>query len=117
MKNTEKFEVGQTIEIMCSVCETEKDHTVETVTKQGQITKSICQPCETASTFSRGVKTSVAMTKGKTASPYDRTRKYRKGQSMTHETFGQGEVTAVIEPQKIDVLFGDQTRRLIHAQE
>ena len=82
MKNTEKFEVGQTIEIMCSVCETEKDHTVETVTKQGQITKSICQTCETASTFSRGVKTSVAMTKGKTASPYDRTRKYRKGQSM-----------------------------------
>ena len=28
----------------------------------------------------------------------------------------RGEVTAVIEPQKIDVLFGDQTRRLIHAQ-
>jgi hypothetical protein len=57
------------------------------------------------------------MTKGKTASPYDRTRKYRKGQSMTHETFGQGEVTAVIEPQKIDVLFGDRQRRLIHSQE
>jgi hypothetical protein len=35
---------------------------------------------------------------------------------MTHDKFGHGEVTAVIEPQKIDVLFGDQTRRLIHAQ-
>jgi hypothetical protein len=36
---------------------------------------------------------------------------------MMHKVFGQGEVTAVIEPQKIDVLFGDQTKRLIHSQE
>ena len=36
---------------------------------------------------------------------------------MTHDVFGRGEVTAVIEPQKIDVLFADKTRRLIHAQE
>jgi hypothetical protein len=56
------------------------------------------------------------MGKSKTASPYDRTRKYKKGQAMLHSVFGQGEVLAVIEPQKIDVLFGDQTRRLIHAQ-
>jgi hypothetical protein len=53
---------------------------------------------------------------GKAGSEYDRTRKYRKGQAMTHATFGQGEVMAVIEPQKIDVLFGDQVRRLIHGQ-
>ncbi len=56
------------------------------------------------------------MGKSKSASPYDRTRKYRKGQAMMHAVFGQGEVTAVIEPQKIDVIFGDRTRRLIHAQ-
>ncbi len=116
MKN-EKFEVGQEIESMCSVCGTEQNHTIETVTRLGQMTKSICQVCATVSKFSRGVKTSVSMTKGKKASPYDRTFKYRKGQALMHSTFGQGEVTAVIEPQKIDVLFGDQTRRLIHAQD
>jgi hypothetical protein len=82
----------------------------------GQITKAICGACETSSTFSRGVKTSFAIGKSKAASPYDRTRKYRKGQSMMHSMFGQGEVTDVIEPCKIDVLFGDKTRRLIHAQ-
>lgn len=113
---TEKFEVGQTIEALCSGCDEDKIHTVETVTKQGKITKLSCQTCETSSTYSKGVKTSVAMGKSKTATPYDRTRKYRKGQAMMHSTFGQGEVTAVIEPHKIDVLFGDQTRRLIHAQ-
>jgi hypothetical protein len=112
----EVFQVGQTLEMLCSACDVEQNHTVETATKQGQITKAICQVCGTSSTFSRGVKTSVAMGKSKTASPYDRTRKYRKGQAMMHSVFGQGEVTAVIEPQKIDVLFGDRTRRLIHAQ-
>lgn len=111
----EVFEVGQTLAMSCPACETEQTHRVESVTKQGQITKAVCQACETASTFSRGVKTSVAMGKSKTASPYDRTRKYRKGQAMMHSVFGQGEVTAVIE-QKIDVLFGDTTRRLIHGQ-
>lgn len=113
---TEKFEIGQTLDILCPACDENKIHTIETVTKQGKVTKVSCQTCETSSTYSKGVKTSVAMSKSKTATPYDRTRKYRKGQAMMHNTFGQGEVTAVIEPHKIDVLFGDQTRRLIHAQ-
>jgi hypothetical protein len=114
---SQKYAVGETLTMLCSGCDVEQNHTVETATKQGMITKAICDVCATSSTFSRGVKTSVAMGKSKTASPYDRTRKYRKGQAMMHSTFGQGEVTAVIEPQKIDVLFGDRTRRLIHAQQ
>ena len=48
--------------------------------------------------------------------PYDRTHTYRAGQSLTHPVFGQGEVTTVIENQKIDVLFPDRLRRLIHAR-
>ena len=110
-----KFTVDEKTEAMCSGCDTETAHTVTTVTKLGQITKLICDVCGTVSTFKSGVKTSVGMA-AKAGSPYDRTRKYRKGQAMLHSTFGQGEVTAVIEPQKIDVLFGDQVRRLIHSQ-
>jgi hypothetical protein len=34
---------------------------------------------------------------------------------MMHATFGEGEVTAIIEPGKIDVLFPDRMRRLIHS--
>jgi hypothetical protein len=30
--------------------------------------------------------------------------------------WGQGEVTALIEPKKIDVLFADRIRRLIHSR-
>ena len=113
----EKYSIGESIVMMCSACDVEQTHLVQTATKQGKITSAVCEVSATSSTFSRGVKTSVAMGKSKTASPYDRTRKYRKGQAMMHTHFGQGEVTAVIEFQKIDVLFGDRTRRLIHAQE
>lgn len=109
------FAVDDTVERLCSACDVEQNHTVTAVTKQGRITKLVCNVCASASTFKSGVKTSIGMT-GKAGSPYDRTRKYRKGQALIHSTFGQGEVMAVIEPQKIDVLFGDQMRRLIHAQ-
>jgi hypothetical protein len=113
----EKYAVGDSITMMCSGCDDDMPHTIETVTKLGKISKAICDTCEGVSTFNRGVKTSVAVGKAKAASPYDRTRKYRKGQAMTHSKFGHGEVTAVVETQKIDVLFGDTTRRLIHSQE
>jgi hypothetical protein len=35
---------------------------------------------------------------------------------MIHPIFGPGEVMALIHPQKIDVLFSDRMRRLIHAR-
>ena len=112
----EVYVVGDSVEMLCSACDVEQNHLVDTATKHGRITKATCEVCATSSTFSRGVKTSVAMGGSKTATPYDRTRKYRKGQAMMHSKFGQGEVMAVVDTQKIDVLFGDQTRRLIHAQ-
>ena len=110
-----KFAVDELVERFCSVCDADQNHLVGTVTKLGQITKLACQICGTISTYKSGVKTSVGMT-SKAGSAYDRTRKYRKGQAIIHSTFGQGEVMAVIEPQKIDVLFGNTVRRLIHAQ-
>ena len=113
----EKYSVGDSLVMTCSACELEQNHTIQTVTKLGKITSAVCDVCATSSTFSRGVKTSVAMGASKTASPYDRTRRYKKGQSMLHSVFGPGEVTAVLDVQKIDVLFGDRTRRLIHGQE
>lgn len=115
-KKAKAYSIDDSVEMMCSACDVEQMHKVKTVTKQGLITKAACEACDTVSTFTRGVKTAVSVGSGKNASPYDRMRKYRKGQAMTHTTFGRGEVTAVIEPHKIDVLFGDQVRRLIHEQ-
>lgn len=110
------FAVGDTAEMMCSGCDVEQIHRISAVTKQGVVTKAVCETCETTSTFTRGVKTAVSMGSSKTAAPYDRMRKYKKGQAMTHDKFGRGEVTEVIEPRKIAVLFGDRLRCLIHEQ-
>jgi hypothetical protein len=110
------YSIDDSVEMMCSACDIEQNHKIQAVTKQGRITKAVCESCETVSTYVRGVKSSVSVGSGKNASPYDRMRKYRKGQAMMHDKFGRGEVTAVIEPHKIEVLFADHARRLIHAQ-
>lgn len=34
---------------------------------------------------------------------------------MLHSAYSSGEVTAVIDSRKIDVLFADRMRRLVHA--
>ena len=109
------FTVGERIDKFCAVCAEERGHIVASVTKRGQISRVSCPKCDTASTFKLASRTlpHLAM---KTPSLYDRTLTYRAGQSMTHEMFGIGEVTRLIEPRKMEVLFQDRLRRLIHAQ-
>ena len=109
------FVVGERADKLCAKCEEERGHVVSSVTKRGQISRVSCPKCGTVSVFKLSARTSPRRT-SKVPSPYDRTRTYRAGQTMTHEIFGIGEVTKLIEPRKIDVLFLDRLRRLIHAQ-
>jgi hypothetical protein len=109
------FTVGERIDKFCAVCAEERGHIVASVTKRGQISRVRCPKCSTVSTFKLASRTSPhpAMT---SPSLYDRTLTYRAGQSMTHEMFGIGEVTRLMEPRKMEVLFQDRLRCLIHAQ-
>ena len=109
------FTVGERADKLCEVCDEERGHIVTAVTKRGQISRVSCPKCGTKSTFKLNSGTSPRRTE-KTPSLYDRTLTYRAGQSITHETFGIGEVTRLIEPRKMDVLFQDRLRRLIHGQ-
>lgn len=109
------FTVGGRTDKFCIVCDEERGHIVTSVTKRGQISRVSCSRCDTVSTFKLASRTSPHAAL-KTPSPYDRTLTYRAGQSMTHEMFGIGEVTRLIEPRKMEVLFHDRLRRLIHAQ-
>ncbi len=112
-----QFAVGDRVEQLCAVCGEEKGHVVLSVGKRGQVTRVNCPQCGTSGRF----KSLKAITEKRSPAgesrPYDWTRTYRKGQAMLHPKFGVGEVTAVIEPQKIDVLFSDRVRRLIHSRE
>ena len=106
---------GDRVEKFCAVCGDERGHVVASVTKTGRITRVSCPKCGTRSAFKAGVATTARAT-AKSGEPYDWTRTYRVGQSLTHPAYGVGEVTALIEPRKMDVLFPDRIRRLIHSR-
>ncbi len=112
----QQYAVGDRVEKMCLVCGEERGHLVALITKKGNISRVSCPQCGTRSTYKKGTVTRNAGSSTLNSQPYDWTRTYRKGQSIMHPTFGQGEVVAVIEPRKIDVLFNDRVRRLIHSQ-
>ena len=112
MQEKNVFSVGDRVEQMCAKCGEERGHIVASVTKKGKITRVTCPKCSSRVPY-KGGGTIRASTKA--ATPYDPSRTYRRGQTMMHSNFGEGEVTAIIEPGKIDVLFADRIRRLIHA--
>jgi hypothetical protein len=109
------FTVGERVDKLCAACKEERGHIVSSVTKVGNISRVSCPKCGTISTFKISTRTAL-QSPTQPGSTYDRARTYRTGQTMMHPTYGQGEVTALIEPQKMDVLFADKVRRLIHAR-
>src|SRR5262245_56278552 len=110
------YAVGDRVEKLCAVCGDEWGHIVASLNKRGHISRVVCSQCGTRSTFKSATNAAATRSSVQDGAPYDWTRTYRKGQIMMHPTFGLGRVTAVIEPQKIDVLFSDRVRRLIHGR-
>lgn len=112
MEEKQAMKIGDRVEQMCVKCNQERGHIVASVSKSGKITRVSCPICNSRVPYKAGA-TRTPSTKA--ATPYDRARTYRRGQTMMHPNFGEGEVTAVIETGKIDVLFTDRLRRLIHS--
>jgi len=108
--------IGERVDKLCLVCSEERGHLVAIVTKGGRISRVNCPKCGTRSTFKNSTSVTRHRSSAKSGAPYDQTYTYRNGQYMMHPTFGPGEVMALIHPQKIDVLFYDRMRRLIHAR-
>jgi len=114
--DTQIHSVGERVDKLCKVCNEKQGHVVASVTKRGQISRVTCCKCGTRSTFKRGADVAGERVKVTAGAPYNWSHTYRRGQTMLHPVYGFGEVTAVIEPQKIDVLFADRIRRLIHSR-
>ena len=112
MEEKQAFKTGDRVEQMCVTCNEERGHVVAAVSKKGKITRVSCPICGSRVPYRSGTARRASTKVGAT---YDRARTYRKGQTLMHPTFGEGEVTAIIESGKMDVLFADRMRRLIHA--
>jgi hypothetical protein len=106
------FKTGDRIDQMCINCNEERGHIVTSVSSAGRITRVGCPMCNSSVRYRAGT---TSRASAKLGAPYDQGRTYRKGQILMHPTFGEGEVTAIIVPQKMDVLFADRIRRMIHA--
>lgn len=111
-----RYAVGDRVEKLCVVCGEERGHVVALLNIRGHVSRVSCPQCGTRSTFKSSRPLTGERSSTRESASYDWTRTYRKGQTMMHPTFGLGEVTAVVESQKIDVLFSDRIRRLIHAR-
>lgn len=109
------YTVGERADKFCAPCGEDRGHVVVSVTRTGNIWRVSCPKCGAVSTCKLGERKARGLP-APAGSPYDRTRLYRKGQLLSHQTYGEGEVTALVEPRKIDVLFPDRVRRLVHAQ-
>jgi len=112
MEKKPVFKIGDRVDQMCTTCNEERGHIVVCLSKIGKITRVECPMCASRVMYRAGTTRHAS---DKVGAPYDRTRVYRKGQTLMHPTFGEGEVTAIIEPQKMDVLFADRIRRMMHA--
>jgi DNA-directed RNA polymerase subunit RPC12/RpoP len=105
------LKIGDRVDQMCLTCNEERGHIVTSISKTGKITRVSCPMCASRVVYRAGTTRRASAELG---APYDRARTYRKGQTLMHPTFGEGEVPAIIEAQKMDVLFADRIRRLIH---
>lgn len=112
MEEKRIFTTGERIEQMCNICGEERGHVVASISKQGKIMRVSCPICGSRVPYKAGAARRASR---KFGAPYDRAHTYRRGDTMIHPVFGEGEVTAIIEPRKIDVLFSDRMRRLIHS--
>ena len=112
MEEKPVFKVGDRIDQMCITCNEERGHVVVSLNKAGRINRVECPMCASRVLYRAGT---TRRASNKVGQPYDRTRAYRKGQTLLHPMFGEGEVTAIIEPQKMDVLFADRMRRMMQA--
>ena len=112
MEEKPVFKIGDRVDQMCITCNEDRGHIVVSLSKTGRITRVSCPMCASRVTYRAGTARRAST---QLCAPYDQARTYRKGQTLTHPMFGEGEVTAIIEPHKMDVLFADRMRRMIHA--
>lgn len=108
--------MGQRVDKWCVVCSEDRGHVVASVSVKGHVTRVTCPICGTRGSFKNGANSPAKSASDKQTQPYDWTHTYQVRQVINHPSYGLGEVVALIEPKKMDVLFADRIRRLVHSR-
>lgn len=141
MKKEKKIEAGSEIDSRCLKCKDVTNHTVIAMT-DGKVAKVECNVCggrhnyrpekpESAGTAKRKATRAASIASAKLAKTealfeelvadrgpsearaYSMTDIYKEGDLLDHPTFGMGVVTETVMPDKIEVLFRQESRLLI----
>jgi len=141
LKKTKKIEAGSEVDSRCLKCKDVTNHTIIAMT-DGKIAKVECNVCggrhnyrpakpESAATAKRKTTRAASVASAKLAKheahfeklvadrdegnavPYSLTGIFKEGDLLDHPTFGLGVVEAVVLPDKIEVLFRQESKLLI----
>lgn len=141
MKKEKKIEAGSEIDSRCLKCKDVTNHTIIAMT-DGKIAKVECNVCggrhnyrpakpETAASAKQKTTRAASIASAKLAKhealheelvagrdtadavPYSLSGCYREGELLDHPTFGLGVVTELVLPDKIEVLFRQESKLLI----
>jgi hypothetical protein len=131
--------VGKDIDSWCTKCKLVLAHTIEAVVN-GRVTRVHCNTCGgqhayrakapgTSARKPRSTRSASERAESKritdfatmlrnrdpsTAHAYATTERFKPGDLIRHPTFGLGLVTALKEMNKIEVVFGDGAKTLVH---
>lgn len=131
------LEIGKSIDSYCGKCKLVLAHTIETV-ENGKVKRVHCNTCQAQHAYRANAPGTRKKASGTAASraaaaaalsydellkqhdaakarPYAPSAEFTEKQLMQHSTFGLGIVTTR-RGNKIDVLFADQARVLVHAR-
>lgn len=111
------YKIGERVEKFCTACNEQGGHLIKTITKLGKISRVSCSKCGLSGVYrSSALMSKIENLATTSGDPYEQSRTYRTGQFMIHPMFGQGEIITVFDTKRIDVLFMDRMRRLVHSQ-
>jgi hypothetical protein len=128
--------IGKDIDSWCTRCRMMLAHTVEAVVN-GRVTRVHCNTCggqhahrarppgtgtgsrarTTRTEAAKPARDYAALLRSRdpaTARPYATTERFKDGELIRHPTFGLGLITALRDGNKIEVVFADGSKTLIH---
>ena len=114
--NKRLYEVGQRVDKWCVVCSEDRGHVVASVSVKGHVTRVTCPICGTRGSFKNGANSPLRARRVKRRNRTTGLTPTVLRQLINHPSYGLGEVVALIEPKKMDVLFADRIRRLVHSR-
>lgn len=114
-----EYQIDDQIEAYCRSCAVIRPQIVSGLGANNQITRSKCPSCGNGNRYKRSsiAAGGQASEPQKLATPYLMSGNYEQGSILEHPSFGRGEVVRLIGFEKIEVLFRDRLRCLVHGRE